>query len=431
MRHDRPAAESRRAGERMALDQEWNDVLAEIRALDGFADFLKPPRLDALRLAATGGPVVMVNVSQWRSDALIVTEGGVLPPLELPEASQQRTTEWAARYLEAVHRFQLAEQETYEAQRRFREGDQSPAAFQEFHAAAQRLHTERLLMETVVTEVLDWLWAAISDPVLTHLGFTQTPPDDAWPRLWWCPTGLLTALPLHAAGRHGAKESVLDRVIPSYTPTLRALHEATNSRSPAPRPELLVVAVPDAPGQTPLPNVDREADLLARLFPGDRSTVLYGADATTTRVREELGRHHWAHFSCHGHQDLTDPSNGGLLLYDGTLTVQSISNRTDLGEFAFLSACKTATGGLDLADEVITLAAALHYAGYRQVVATLWSVYDPTAADVVESVYTELCSDGQVGADGAAAALHRVVRRLRDQHPASPSVWTPFVHLGP
>ena len=79
---------------------------------------------------------------------------------------------------------------------------------------------------------------------------------------------------------------------------------------------------------------------------------------------------------------------------------------------------------------VITLAAALHYAGYRQVVATLWSVYDPTAADVAESIYTELCADGQSTA-GTAAALHRVVRRLRDQHPASPSVWTPFVHLGP
>jgi hypothetical protein len=415
----------------MALDQEWNALLGEIRSLEGFADFLRPPRMDALRHAAVGGPVVMVNVSQWRSDALIVTPDGVRPPVELPEASQPRTTEWAGRYLNAVHRFQAAQQEAYESQRPFREGDQSPAAFQQYHAAAQRLHTERLLMESVVTEVLEWLWTAIADPVLTRLGLTETPPDGAWPRLWWCPTGLLTVLPLHAAGRHVDGLSVLDRVVPSYTPTLRALLEATNRRDPAREPEVLVVAVPDAPGQTPLPNVEREVDLLTRLFPGNRSTVLYGAEATTTRVREELGRHRWAHFSCHGHQDLTDPSNGGLLLHDGTLTVQSISTRTYRGEFAFLSACKTATGGLDLADEVITLAAALHYAGYRQVVATLWSVYDPTAAHVAESVYGELSTDGRVDSDGAAAALHRVVRRLRDRHPASPSVWTPFVHLGP
>jgi hypothetical protein len=34
-----------------------------------------------------------------------------------------------------------------------------------------------------------------------------------------------------------------------------------------------------------------------------------------------------------------------------------------------LSACKTAVGGVDLLDEAITLAAALHYTGYRNVVA--------------------------------------------------------------
>ncbi|MDX6295214.1 MAG: hypothetical protein QOH50_4289 [Kribbellaceae bacterium] len=439
MRQHSTAAESRRATEPMALDQEWKDLLGEIRSLDGFADFLRPPRLDSLSRAAAGGSIVVVNVSRWRSDALVVTTDGVQRPLELPSASREATVDWTVRYLDAVHRFQVAEQLAYESQRRFREGDRSPAAFQAYHAAATKLHTERLLMESVVTAVLDWLWTAIAEPVLSFLEFTQTPGDGTWPRLWWCPTGVLTALPLHAAGRYGEGEaglSVLDRVISSYTPTLRALLEATSAPATDPakadaESRMLVVAVPDAAGQTPLPNVAREVDLLATLFPGDRSTVLRGAAATRTRVREELGRHRWAHFSCHGHQDMTDPSNGGLLLHDGTLTVQNIGAGTYQGEFAFLSACKTATGGLDLADELITPAAALQYAGYRQVVATLWSVYDPTAADVVESVYTELTGNGRFDSRGAAQALHRVVRRLRDRYPASPSVWTPFIHVGP
>jgi hypothetical protein len=426
-----PAAESRRATERMALDQEWNELLGEIRSLDGFDGFLQPPRVEALSKAAVGGPVVVVNVSRWRSDALIVTTEGVLPPVELPLATRESTTDWVDRYLVAVARYQDAGQEAGEAHRRFSEGDGSAAAFQAYHAAVAQVHAERLRMESDVTEVLGWLWTAVAEPILTLLGFTETPADDAWPRLWWCPTGLLAALPLHAAGLPGDGPSVLDRVVPSYTPTLRALLEATNEPGAGPESGILVVAVPDAPGQTPLPNVAREVELLTRLFPGDRSTVLSGVDATRTRVREELGRHRWAHFSCHGHQDLTNPSYGGLLLHDGTLTVQDIGKRTYRGELAFLSACKTATGGLELADEVITLAAALHYAGYRQVVATLWSVYDPTAADVVESVYTELVADGRADSRGTARALHRIVRRLRDLHPANPSVWTPFVHVGP
>ena len=236
MRRDVPAAESRRATEQMALEQEWNAVLGEIRSLDGFADFLRPPRLDALSQAAAGGPVVVVNVSHWRSDALIVTTDGVQPPLPLPAASHEVTTDWALRYLTAVHDFQVAEQTAYLAQKPFRDGDQSPAAFQAYHSAAATLHAERIRMENVVIEVLDWLWTAIAEPVLTFLGFTETPRDGAWPRLWWCPTGLLTALPLHAAGRYADApgHTVLDRVVPSYTPTLRALLEATKTRRPGP-----------------------------------------------------------------------------------------------------------------------------------------------------------------------------------------------------
>lgn len=94
-----------------------------------------------------------------------------------------------------------------------------------------------------------------------------------------------------------------------------------------------------------------------------------------------------------GHLD--NPSTGALVLADGTLTVSEIS-RQDLrhGELTFLSACKSATGGTILIDETITLAAALHFAGYRHVVGTLWTIGDTTAADLVELVYPQLAPMG-------------------------------------
>jgi CHAT domain-containing protein len=168
------------------------------------------------------------------------------------------------------------------------------------------------------------------------------------------------------------------------------------------------------------------------LFPGDRCTVLSGAQSTRDAVLEHLDRHRWAHFSCHGTQDLTDPSHGGLLLHDGALlTIADISARQYQGDFAFLSACKTATGGVTLPDEAITLAAALHFTGYQHVIATLWSVWDEYAAEVTESVYTTLATDGALDATHAAHAVHRAVRDLRDKHPTKPSIWTPFAHTGP
>lgn len=52
------------------------------------------------------------------------------------------------------------------------------------------------------------------------------------------------------------------------------------------------------------------------------------------------------------------------------------------------------TGGADLSDEAITLAAALPYTGYRHVTATQWSVYDTTAADVAADLYATLFASG-------------------------------------
>lgn len=154
-------------------------------------------------------------------------------------------------------------------------------------------------------------------------------------------------------------------------------------------------------------------------------------EASHAGVRAALTDHRWVHFSCHGDQDLKDPSRGGLLLSEGKLTVTDISTGRYHGDFAGLSACKTAVGGTDLPDEAITLAAALHYAGYRHVIAALWSVDNKASAEVFSSLYRTIAADGRLEPDEAPAALHEVVRRMRDRQPDWPHRWTPFTHTGP
>jgi CHAT domain-containing protein len=171
--------------------------------------------------------------------------------------------------------------------------------------------------------------------------------------------------------------------------------------------------------------------VLQELFPGELCTTLPEADATRQRVRQELGRHRWVHFSCHGDQDLNDPSQGGVWLTDGMLTIADLTAEQFDGDFAGLSACKTAIGGIDLLDEAITLAAALHYLGYRHVVATLWSVNDKHTSEVFTSIYRKIAADGKLQPDLAPAALHEAVRALRDTAPEWPHQWTPFTHTGP
>lgn len=54
------------------LNIQLRDMVAEIRKLHGLSHFLQPPLFFELRNAASGGPVVIVNASQYTCDALIV-----------------------------------------------------------------------------------------------------------------------------------------------------------------------------------------------------------------------------------------------------------------------------------------------------------------------------------------------------------------------
>lgn len=426
-------SQNRIADRRLALAREWDRLVDDVRKRDGFEDFLKPPRLETLLSAASSGPIATINVSRWRCDALLVRASGVEVE-ELPDLTLDSVVARANQYLQVLYKVDGAARELYLARQRLESDEQTLAATRQYTEAKQAWQDARDERDSTLESVLHWLWDTVAEPVLNALGFHRTPePGEDWPRLWWCPTGPLAVLPLHAAGYHqtGIGRTVLDRVASSYTPTLRALLEARRPLDASPEHErMLIVSLADTPDEVPLDDVVRERNLLISLFSSSH-TLLDGKAATASAVIEQLPRHRWAHFSCHGGQNLADPSRGGLLLHDRILTIADISARQHEGEFAFLSACMTAVGGVNLPDEAITLTAALHYTGYRQLIGTMWTVYDETAADVAEAVYADLTSTGQFEPSYAAVALHTAIRHLRDAKHLPPGDWSPFTHTGP
>jgi CHAT domain len=432
------ASSSDAVGRRMALAREWEKLIDQARDLDGFEDFLKPPRLQTLLPAAERGPVVVVNVSRWRCDALIVRRDGVAAR-ELPGLTLDETTARANKYLTVLNDAELADLRRLAAQRP-NPGETPRDAARRRLAASRDLETAHQEADEMLADLQAWMWDAVAEPILDELGYTETPGGRpaTWPRVWWCPTGPFTILPLHTAGRHRDRltgRTVLDRVVSSYTPTLRALVEARQrdeeqDTAGQDLDRLLFIDVPDLPDLVPIDN-SAERSALLRAFPEDRRRVLSTLQATTEAVRAALEEHRWVHFSCHGDQDLANPSQGGLLLRDGVLTIADITTGRFRGDFAGLSACKTAIGGVNLLDEAITLAAALHYTGYRHVIAALWSVDSQASAEVFSSLYSAIAAKGQLAPDRAPAALHEVVRRMRDQQPDWPHRWTPFTHIGP
>jgi hypothetical protein len=411
------------AEQRRRLAAEFAEVLREIHATDGFASFGLPPSTAELTAQAAAGPVVTVNVGARRSDALLLRPDGVTP-VALPGLARSEL----ARHIRAFH----AALDTAIAP------DTGPA---DRRAAHDAMH-----------EVLAWLWDTAAEPVLDALGFQEPPADKAaWPRVWWAPGGLLGLLPIHAAGHHADHEAgrtVMDRVISSYTPTIRALAYARQHARGLPgHLRSLIVGMPvtpGLPGGSPLPGVPGEISAIRSLLPdpvillepAGPDTGTAGPPPTRAGVFSHLPECAIAHFACHAASHPSDPSQSLLYLHDheaAPLTVRSLEPvQHDRLRLVFLSACRTAyTADTDLLDEAIHLTSAFLLVGARHVIGTLWEVHDATAPRIAVSFYRGLRpAAGALDTDQAARALHDAVREVRDRHPRMPLLWAGYLHVG-
>lgn len=392
-----------------------------------------PPERKLLE-AAEEGAIVVVNVSALRCDAIIAQSSG-LDSLQLKNLSYEDARSHAIRYLDCLVGAQKALDDFLNAREGAKMGDW--AAARQFIDASNQLQLARQIQERILDETLCWLWEAITKPVLCRLNLLDASVDNkAAQRVWWCPTGPLTILPLHAAsaGSGPSQESLLDHVVSSYTPTIGALLSARKTVEREPTAEntdkFLLVSLPATPGEQSLPHTVAEADSILSRLSSDQVTVHQQEDATQEHVIGDLSTHRWVHFGCHADQDLMDPSKGALTLYDGKLSILDLGQLRLNGDFAFLSACKTATGGVTLTEEAMTLAAAMYYTGFRRVIATLWSVQDAVAAEIAELVYDDLIEGNEFNPSSSAIALHRAVAKVRSDHPGRPTLWSPFVHIG-
>ncbi|KAL6713002.1 hypothetical protein ACLMJK_009398 [Lecanora helva] len=116
--------------------KELDEVIDDVRN----QQLLLPPDENAIRAATKRGPIVMVNASKYRCDAILIEMHQIrclaLPRLDIEtiQAKANKTTET--------------------------EGDLGRP------------------------KVLEWLWEVIAKPVLDALEFVQPPSDHVWPHIW-------------------------------------------------------------------------------------------------------------------------------------------------------------------------------------------------------------------------------------------------------
>ncbi|WP_165975378.1 CHAT domain-containing protein [Actinomadura rubrisoli] len=401
------------ADHRNALAAEWDALLVRIRALPGMDGFLYPPGDLELRAGAADGPVVLVNVTSYRSDALAITPDRIRV-IPLPALTPAMATKLSERFAKALRTLNAP------------------------NGATQRQATGA---QNAIQGVLAQLWDIVVEPVLDELGLCTAPAEgQVWPRVWWSPGAPLSTLPLHAAGHQGDHTrtdtpNVLDRVVSSYTPIVRALlHARTQAGAQVTaRPRLLVIAVPEAEGAAPLAAAQREVRSITKLVP--ESTIRTGPAATYDTVVTDLPGHAFVHFACHAIADTDHPSRSRLILHDHRnrpLTVPDIARlRLNGARLAYLSACSTHRTSPELADESIHIVSAFQLAGYAHVVGSLWEMDDTAAARTARGVYQRLRKrPGTLDEASTAIALHETVREMRHAFPHAPSLWAGLIHAG-
>ncbi|TEB19792.1 hypothetical protein FA13DRAFT_1843468 [Coprinellus micaceus] len=425
------------ASAHLELAEQWEELLCQVRVIPGFESFLQPTKCSALlQSIPKSGTVVIINVHKRRCDAICLVPGRNEPlHIPLPNLSEDKVKQ---------HRNHM------QWELRFREphlhGEDRLGVHGEHSARAMGVYPQPRI-KSPIRGVLHGLWTDVVRPILDKLALSKSDQrhGNKAPRIWWCPTGALSFLPLHAAGTYGPgtkSETVLDYVVSSYTPTVSAVTDRVKNCRPIDNKisGLFLTSQPIVRGAPEIPYATYEvhSNYEKVMHQGIRALKVEGEGLTVGNCLTYLEEYSSVHFACHAGQNLEDGLKSRFYLHSGTLDLATIL-KMDLknADLAFLSACETSTGDSILPDEAVHLAAGMLAAGYRRVVGTMWYIGDHTSPLVSENFYNWLFRHMKEGCgfDGtlSAYALHHAIRTLQDDlgHDDDAILaWAPFVHFG-
>lgn len=392
---------------------EYNSILKLIRQQEGFENFLLlPARVSRLQDYASFGPIVVLNVTSYRSDAIIIKSEGVIHvPLPL---FTMRDYLWKGIEL------------------------QNALNDEDVEAGSTLFHS-----------VLTWLWEVAAHPVLEELEFVGScQPGESLPRVWWVANERIASLPIHAAGDHkralktGASCSVIDRAVSSYIPTLRFLalsreraaflHSEQHNEAPG---TALLVQMPTTPNDKDLVNVSIEVEAVESILSSGLQITNMDRPKRSSLL-PSLSSCTMAHFACHGVAHPEDPSLSQIKLQDWLYSPFDVRFllKTPMPkcQFVYLSACETALNRVTgLREEAIHLSSAFQMAGVPYSVGTSWKIDDSFSVDIAEEFYSNLVQrcDGKLDFSRSSYALHDVVMKARGRG-VDAMLWAAYIHSG-
>jgi CHAT domain-containing protein len=260
------------------------------------------------------------------------------------------------------------------------------------------------------------------------------------------PDGALWDVPFQALRDAGGND-LIDSAAVSYAPSLTVLQELSHGKSQTDPPTLLAMGKSEfgAKGQAPalrlmsdlapLPEAERQAATIARLYGPDRGRVYLGTSAQEDRFKAEAPRYSVLHLASHGLFDASSPLYSHVVLTpgsgasseDGLLEAWELMELELKADLVVLSACETGRGQVAAGEGIVGTMWALLAAGAKSMVVSQWKVESTSTTSLMVALHRGVAS----GSGARAEHLRRAAREVKaDPKYAHPFYWAPFILVG-
>jgi CHAT domain-containing protein len=275
---------------------------------------------------------------------------------------------------------------------------------------------------------------ASAEPIVREKSDLTIVPDGA---LWLLPFEALLAAEPNGKGEVPGRGYLVERWSVTYAASIDA---ATSPRTESVLGGSLALGDPlyeraggnsDGPALASLPKSALELAVLDQQARGRERVALVGADASRGRLLSEplLADAGVIHLATHAVATDTEPERSGLWLATdgagpGYLSLRDVLALDLRARLVALTQCETSLVGPDAGQGVRALSGALHRAGAKQVMMSLWKPLDRSSGLLLDRFYRDLLRKNRPAATALAEAKRQMIKRSETRNPF---LWAPLV----
>ena len=185
----------------------------------------------------------------------------------------------------------------------------------------------------------------------------------------------------------------------------------------------------------PLPQAGREVARIADAFSHKEYgwATFVGEGATETMFKRRAPEFAYLHIASHSYIDKQHPGLTGILFSatgdaaeDGVLHAGEMFDLELEATLVVLSSCESGLGRIVPGEGLLAMTRGLFWSGARNVMVSLWDVYDAHASELMVGFYPGLLG----GASIASSLRDTKLAMIADPRTAFPGKWGGFVHMG-